>query len=229
MRRLALAGAVLTLLTAFSATANAAETVDLGYKQDTGPSPSVFFAPETVDRAISFQATYTADPVQTLAVESYIHCTRGPESVSDKKQTTITPPQSLTIPSTLSGADSCWITLSAEPPCCESAGDPGTIRIEATALRESPPPPPAPEPPLPYWQACTRPNWLASGALRTHGDQLSCERATRIATKAWRRPKRAGHVLRMAQWRCVRSGQHRRAVVNCVDGLERLQMAGQLR
>jgi len=220
---------VLTLLPAFSANANAAETVDLGYKQDTGPSPFVFFVPETVDRAISFQATYNADPVQTLAVESYIHCTRGPESVSDKKQATITPPQSLTIPSTLSGADSCWITLSAEPPCCEGTGDPGTIRIEATALREPPPPPPTPEPAPPYWEQCTRPNWLVRGALRTHGDQLTCKRATRIATRAWRQPGRAGHFLRMGRWRCVRSGRRRRAVVHCVDGLERLQLTGKLR
>lgn len=231
MRRLALlGGATLVLLLAFTAAANAAETVDLGYKQDTGPNPSAFFAPETVERPISFQATYTADPAQPLAIENYIDCTRGSESVSDKTQATVTPPYSVTITPTLSSADSCWITLSAEPPCCD--GEAGTIRVEATALREPPPPaptPPATDAPSPFWQRCSPPRWLARGALRAHGDHLSCHGARRIATKAWRRPKWAGHVLRMGRWRCVRAGHRHRAVVSCVGGVERLKLVGELR
>jgi len=238
MRRLAPAGAVLVSLLAFGAAASAAETVDLGYKQDTGPNPSAFFAPETVERPISFQANYTADPAQPLEIESYIDCTRGSESVSDKTQVTVTPPYSVTIIPTLSNADSCWIILSAEPPCCD--GEAGTIRIEATASREPPPPPPTPPPvltptppateaPSPYWQQCSRPRWLARGALHAHGDHLSCRRASRIATKAWRRPKWAGHVLRMGRWRCVRAGHRRHAVVHCLAGLERLKLVGTLR
>lgn len=230
MRRLALAGTTLVLLLALIAAADAAETVDLGYKQDTGPNPSAFFVPETVERPISFQATYTADPGQPLAIENFIDCTRGSESVSDKTQATVTPPYSVTISPTLSSADSCWITLSAEPPCC--GGEAGTIRIEATASRESPPAlaptPPAAEAPSPYWQQCNRPRWLARGVLRSHGDYLSCRRARRIATKAWRRPKSAGRVLRMGRWRCMRAGHRGRVVVRCVGGLERLKLVGEL-
>ena len=237
MGRLPLAGAMLALLLGSTPPAHAAETLALGYEQDTGPNPSVFFAPETVERAVSFQASFTANPVQTLAVESYIDCTRGPESVSDKKEATITPPYAITIPSTLPDADSCWITLSAEPPCCDGEDDPGTIRVEATALREPPPTPLPSQSPTPsesettrsYWQRCGHPGWLARGTLRTHGDHLSCRRARRIVTGAWRQPKRTGHVLWIGRWRCVRGGHGRRARVRCVNGREQTKLVGMLR
>lgn len=221
MKGTILAGAVVALLT-FSASANAAtETVPLGYKQDTGDYPSVYFLPETVERPLYFYVTYSATPPQVLDIDHSVHCTRGSESVSSKGGATVSPPFTMPLLVTMTAPDSCWISVSAEPAeCCDS---PGTVRIDATATREVEPPPP------PYWQSCESPRWLKRGRLRVHGDRLSCRGARLIASKAWRRSWRQGRSVRARGYYCLRSGRGRRAVVKCSRRSERLELVGMLR
>jgi hypothetical protein len=59
-----------------------AETVSLGSKQDTSTWPSVFIAPENLERAESFVEAVTAEPVQAVQFQDYISCTRGSETIS---------------------------------------------------------------------------------------------------------------------------------------------------
>lgn len=237
MNRIVFAVATLFALLALSASASAAETVDLGYSQHTGPNPSVGFAPESVDRPLSFALTYSADPIQPLEIEYHVSCRRGSESVADEHEETITPPLSLTVPVTMTNPDSCWISAYAYTPCCDEV--PGTLRIEGTAQREPPPPPPEPVPapapapqpetPLPYWQRCTRPHWTGRGALVVHGDRLSCRAGRRIARIAWWRRRREGKLVHVGRYRCLREQRGRWAVVRCSRGSERLRLTGRLR
>lgn len=143
MKRLALAGCVAALLLAWASPASA-ETVPLGSRQDTSKMPSVFIAPEDLERAESFVVTVTAEPVQALKLQDYVSCTRGSETISLQGiETTITPPFTTTILPTLSEPDRCWIDASAETSI--DTGLPGTLKIEVTGNRR-PAPVPAPAP-----------------------------------------------------------------------------------
>jgi len=44
-----------------------AEVVPLGYKEFTGPRPYVYFSPDTLERAESFEVVVSADPAQDHA------------------------------------------------------------------------------------------------------------------------------------------------------------------
>lgn len=144
MKRLALAGCVAALLLAWASSASA-ETVPLGSKQDTSKWPSVFIAPEDLERAESFVVTVTAEPVQALQFQDYVSCTKGSETISlQGTETTITPPFTTTVLPTLPEPDRCWIDASAETSI--GKGVPGTVKIEVTGNRRpAPVPPPAPE------------------------------------------------------------------------------------
>jgi hypothetical protein len=213
---------VVAVVFAWVGTAQAAtETVPLGYEQTTGAHPSVFLAapPGVFERAISFLATFTADPPQPLEISHYISCTRGSENVNDEAKATVSPPFSLTIPATMDNADSCWITASAETPF--DTGVPGTVRIDVTGTRRTKP---LPEP---YWQLCKRPRWISKGRLQVH-DDLACADAAAISHEAWIRPERQGTVVRVRRYLCFRSGQGRQVAVRCSRGSKRLKLLGKL-
>ncbi len=75
-----------------------AETVSLGYKEFTGPRPYVYFFPDTLERAESFEVLVSADPVQDLECQHYISCTRGSETVATETTTQLSiSPYSTTI------------------------------------------------------------------------------------------------------------------------------------
>jgi hypothetical protein len=203
-----------------SASASAAtETVPLGYKQHTGPNPFAFFTSDSVERAVSFEIAYSADPVQQLIVSHRVSCDRGPESVTEKSEAvTITPPLNVVVLVTMVEPDSCWISVDAETPY-ETALT-GTVRIDVTATRTSEPPP------APYWRACRLPGWLASGYLKVHGKSLTCAAAKKISRRAWIRPEREGYVVHVGKFFCSRSGSDGRVVVNCSHASERFKLAG---
>ncbi|MEZ5076681.1 MAG: hypothetical protein R2725_04485 [Solirubrobacterales bacterium] len=198
------------------------EAVSLGYSQETGPNPYVFFTSEDVERAVSFEISYSADPIQSLEISHRIYCRRGSESVNDKSETvTITPPLTIVVPATITEPDSCWLSVDAETPF-ETAVT-GTVRIDVTATR-------TPEPPTPpYWQRCSRPGWLVRGGLKIHGESLSCRAAKKIARRAWNRPERQGHVVHVGKYFCSRSGKGRRVVVSCSHSSDRLKLVGKKR
>ena len=226
MKLVALAGSLaVALLVSFSSAQ--AETVALGYKQETGPHPSVFFSPATLERAESFQVLVTADPAQELEYAHYISCTRGSETVSTKTPNQlVTPPFSMTILPTLPEPDSCWIDVSAETPFKGSKE--GTIRIEATGTRRPPPPPPVEPVPPPYWTTCSLPGWLRSGEVRVHG-AIACSRAKAIATSAWRKPFGDGGSVRSRGYSCHRNELRRRATVRCIRDQIIIRITGKLR
>lgn len=230
MRR-ALAGCLIaTFLCVGSASA---ESVSLGYKQFTGPNPGVFFAPDTLERAESFQILVTATPVQSLEYDHYISCTRGSETVaSEAPDELITPPYAPVILPTMSEPDSCWITVSAESPL--ATGVPGTVRIEVTGNRRSPPPAAPPPvtslPPaalLPYWKQCSLPGWLKSGEAKIHGN-LSCAAGKRIVTKAWRKQSQDKHSVKASGYSCQRHELRGQGTIRCARGLNRIRVKGRL-
>lgn len=199
-----------------------AETISLGYQQDTGPRPYVSFWPSTVERAISFEVTYTSTTGQPLETTHYIKCSRGPESVADEREALVTPPHVVTIPATMASADECWIGTSAGLPCCDDS--PGTVRIDATAHRA-----PAPVAPLPqaYWLMCRPPGWISRGEMKVHG--IPCSKANRLARAAWRAPARRGARLRVAGHLCFRTQVRKQVRVRCDRGAKRFRLAGRLR
>lgn len=202
-----------------------AETVALGYKQNTGPYPSVYFSPETLERAESFQVLVTTEPIQGLEYGQYISCTRGSETVSARTpDQLITPPYSTTILPTISEPDSCWISVSAEPPFDEAEA--GTIRVEVTGNRRPVPAPPPP--PAPYWTQCSLPGWLKSGEAKLHGS-ISCSRANAIARAAWRKPARAGNFVTARGYNCHRNELRTQATIRCTRGVNIIRIAGRLR
>lgn len=212
-----LGAAALVSWTAGASAAN--ETVPLGYMQNTGPNPSTYFLSDSVERAVSFQVSVSASPIQALEVSHRIYCSRGPESVNDASEAaTITPPLSIVVPATMVEPDSCWISVDASAPF-ETAVD-GTVRIDVTATR-------TPEPP--YWQKCRRPGWLVSGNLKVHGESLTCKAAKSISRRAWTRPEREGYVVYVGKFFCSRSGSSGRVVVNCSHASERFKLVGRKR
>lgn len=225
MKRIALAASVMAFLA--GASSAQAESVALGYRQDTGPFPSVFFAPDTLERAESFQVFVTADPVQSLEYTHYISCIRGSESVSTQPpDQLITPPYSTTILPTLPEPDSCWITVSAETPFKGSKE--GTIRVEVTGNRRPiPPPPPAAQPP-PYWTQCSLPAWLKSGEAKVHGS-IPCSRGKAIARSAWRKPAQAGNFVKASGYNCHRNELRDQATIRCTRDTNIVRIAGKLR
>lgn len=227
MKLFALAGILAVVLLATCSAAQA-ETVDLGYKQATGPYPSVFFAPATLERAESFEVLVTANPVQELEYAHYVSCTRGSETVSTQTpDQLVTPPYSTTILPTLPEPDSCWIDVSAETPFKGSKE--GTVRIEATGTRRPPPPPPPVEPvPASYWTTCSLPIWLRSGEVKVHGT-IACSRGKAIATSAWRKPIRDGSSVRSRGYSCRRNELRGGATVRCARGRTIIRLTGKLR
>jgi hypothetical protein len=231
MKRLALAGCLAAFLV--SASCAQAETVSLGYKQDTGPHPSAFFWPETLERPESFQVAVSATPAQPFEYEQSVHCTRGSESISAQPpMQVITPPFSAVITPTLAEADSCWISVSVEAPFDDDV--PGTVRVDVTGNRRPaplapalPPSPPPPSPP-PYWTLCLIPHWLRSGEVKVHGG-VTCATGKMIATKAWKKPARAGNNVRVRGYSCLRSELRGRATVRCNLGTKAIKIKGRLR
>lgn len=225
MRPIVLAVSVAALLA--GANSAQAESVPLGYKQDTGPYPSVFFAPETLERAESFQVLVTADPIQELEYTTYISCIRGAESVSTQPpDKLVTPPYSMTILPTLLEPDSCWITVSAE--ALFKGSKEGTVRVEVIGNRRPAPPPPPVIPPPPYWTQCSLPTWLKSGEAKIHGS-ISCSRAKAIARSAWRKPARAGNFVSTRGYNCHRSELRSQATIRCIRGATIIRVTGKLK
>lgn len=225
MKRVALTASVVALLA--GAGSAQAESVALGYKQDTGPFPGVFFAPETLERAESFQVLVTADPVQALEYTHSISCTRGSDSVSTQPpDQLVTPPFSTTILPTLPEPDSCWITVSAETPFKGSKE--GTVRVEVTGNRRPAPPPPPVTPPSPYWVQCSLPTWLKSGEAKVHGS-IPCSRGKAIAGSAWRKPARDGNFVKARGYNCHRNQLRTQATIRCTRGTNIIRIAGKLR
>ena len=226
LRCLAVTGcfAIALLLGAASAQA---DTVPLGYDQDTSSYPSVFFSPEALERAESFRVLLTADPEQSFEYEQSISCSRGSESISLKSPAqVVTPPFATTILPTLSEPDSCWIWVSAEAPFEDAV--PGTVRIEVTGSRRPAPPPVVPPPPVPYWIPCSIPGWLRSGEAKVHGE-VSCPQARLVASKAWRRPTKAGTVVKVRRYICRRNEVRGSATVRCSQGTKIVKVTGRLR
>jgi hypothetical protein len=229
MKPLALAGCVVGLLL-FGAGSASAETVALGFKQDTSTSPSVFIAPEDLERAESFVVRVTAEPVQALEFGNYVSCTRGSETIGlQATPTMITPPLTTTILPTLPEPDRCWIDASAEASLED--GLLGTVKIEVTGNRRPAPAPtpivsPAPTPtapqmpvvttPAPTWKTCAKPSFLRSGRTETLG--VTCAKSRLVVTAAWRKPVRAGHIVRAYGFSCRRTNHGRSAKVRCVKG-----------
>lgn len=204
-----------------------AETVPLGYDQDTSSHPSVFFSPSTLERAETFQVLLTADPLQSFEYEQSISCSRGSESVSLKSpEQLVSPPFATTILPTLPEPDSCWIWVSAEAPFEDAV--PGTVRIEVTGNRRPAPPPVVPPPPAPYWTTCALPGWLLNGEAKVHG-QISCSQARLVATRAWRRPAKAGTLVRVRRYLCRRYEVRGSAMLRCSRGTKIIKIAGKLR
>lgn len=224
MRKLSLVGVLVVVALALAATMSQAETISLGYRQDTGPNPRVYFSPETLERAESFQVFITADPVQKLEYQQYISCTRGPETVRAESPTEmITPPYSTTLFSTMSEPDSCWISISAEAPFEEAVA--GTVRVEVVGNRRAAPP--LPQPP-PYWTACSLPDWLRSGEAKVHGP-VRCARVRAIASRAWRKSSKAGPLVTVGRYTCRRSQLRRSIAVRCTKGSTVIKVSGKLR
>jgi hypothetical protein len=138
----------------------------------------------------------------------------------------VTPPFATTILPTLPEPDSCWIWVSAEAPFEDAVA--GTVRIEVTGNRRPAPPPVLPPSPVPYWTTCAIPGWLLRGEAKVHG-QVSCSQARLIATKAWRRPARAGTVVRARRYLCHRNEVRGSAKVRCDQGAKIVKVAGKLR
>jgi hypothetical protein len=228
MKRLALAGCLAGVLLAWASAARA-ETVSLGYKQDTSSHPAVYFLPDDLERAEWFEVRVTAEPIQPLEYHQYVSCRRGSESISlGVPDQTITPPYSTTILPTLPEPESCWISISAVTPLADDALA-GTIRVEATGNGRPPPfVPPVPTPPrTPLWVTCSPPDWLKSGQTKAHGE--SCGKSRVIATKAWRRPAKAGNVVNVRGYACRRSQRGRSATVRCTKGTNIIKVTGKLR
>jgi hypothetical protein len=224
LRKLGLVVVVAAMALACAAAAAQAETVSLGYRQDTGPNPGVYFSPETLERAESFQVFIAADPVQPLDYRQYISCTRGSETVrAESPEQRLTPPFSTTIYPTLPEPDSCWISISAETPY-EGSVD-GTVRVDVIGHRRPPPPPPQP---TPYWISCTIPSWLRSGETKVHGS-IKCARARAIASKAWRMPAKAGSQIGVRRYTCRRSQVRKSITVRCTKGSTVIKVSGKLR
>jgi len=214
MRRIALISCLLSLIFGVTGTSRA-ETVSLGYKTFTGPSPSVFFAPDTLERAESFQVLVNTDPVQAVDYEHYVSCTRGSETVATKMSAkSVTPPYSVTVLPTLTKPDSCWITLSAET--LVEGAETGTVRIEASGSRR------------PYWSYCGLPRWLKSGEARVHGSIL-CSLAKSIANTAWNKPIRAGSYVKVNGYACLRSRLRVSASIRCTRDATIIRIKGRLR
>jgi len=214
MRRFVPISCLLALILSVTGTSQA-ETVSLGYKAFTGPSPSVFFAPDTLERAESFEVLVTADPVQAVDYEHYISCTRGSETVAIKTSAgSVTPPYSVTVLPTLTKPDSCWITLSAETPI--EGAETGTVRIEASGSRR------------PYWSYCSLPRWLKSGEARVHGSIL-CSQAKSVANAAWSKPTRAGSYVKVKGFACLRSRLRVAASIRCTRDATIIRIKGRIR
>ncbi len=213
MRRIALMS--LLLLVIGVSDAARADTVSLGYKAFTGPHPWVFFAPDTLERAESFQVLVTADPVQAFNFEQYISCTRGSETVAIKTTAqSVIPPYSATILPTLAEPESCWITASAETPL-EGAAT-GTVRIEASGNRR------------PYWSHCGLPGWLRSGEAKVHGS-IRCSRMRSIANAAWNKPSRDGSYVTAQGYACLRNQRRDAASIRCTHDATIVRIRGKLR
>lgn len=233
MKRLALAGCLALALLSAAASASA-ETVSLGFKQNTSSHPSAFFSPD-LERAVSFQVLITATPAQPLSYGQYVSCRRGLESISvEAPDTLVSPPYSTTILPTLPEPDSCWISVSAEPPVFEDALF-GTVRAEATGTRRpllAPPPPalpaPPPAPPAPYRFECSLPGWLNSGKVKVHGE-ADCRAAKQITSEAWRKPKKAGNPVKVRGYSCRRNQVRNSATVRCTKGPAIIKVGGKLR
>lgn len=234
MKRLALAGCVAGLLLIGVSSASA-ETVSLGSKQDTSTWPSVFIAPENLERAESFVVAVTAEPVQDVQFQDYLSCTRGSETISlQSPAAAVTPPFTTTIVPTLAEPDMCWIDASAETPF--DKGLPGTVKIEVTGNRRpAPAPAPTPSPtPIgvdpvltPVWVTCSAPAFLKSGRTDDHGG--GCAEAQKIATKAWRRPARLGKYVKVSGFSCRRLQQGREVTIHCADADQIIKVNGRLR
>jgi hypothetical protein len=238
MKRLALAGCVVGLLL-FGTGSASAETVSLGSRQDTSNWPSVFIAPENLERAESFVVTVTAEPVQAVQFQDYISCTRGSETISlQSPGSAVAPPFTTTIPPTLGEPDVCWIDASAETPF--EKGLPGTVKIEVTGNRRPAPTPvpgPAPTPtptpigvdPIltPAWVRCAAPAFLKSGRTEDHGG--GCAEAQKVATSAWHKPSRLGKYVKVSDFYCHRLQQGRRITIRCADNDQIIKVEGRLR
>lgn len=226
MKKLGLATTTAILLLGTAGPAYA-EVVPLGYKEFTGPRPYVYFSPDTLERAESFEVVVSADPAQDLDYKHYISCTRGSETVASETSTRLSiSPYTTNIQPTLPEPDSCWISLSAETPF-DTAQD-GTVRIEATGIRRPAPPPPADPPPSSYWIRCSLPGWLKSGQAKAHGS-ISCARADAIATAARNKPARAGNFLKAQGYWCRRHELRGTASVRCTRGTNIIRISGKLR
>jgi hypothetical protein len=233
-----LAGCVVGLLL-FGTGSASAETVSLGSKQDTSTWPSVFIAPENLERAESFVVTVTAEPVQAVQFQDYISCTRGSETISlQSPGAVVTPPFTTTILPTLGEPDSCWMDASVETLFEEDV--PGTVKIEVTGNRRPAPAPtpppgstPAPTPvvvdpmPTPTWVKCSAPAFLKSGRTEDHGG--GCAEAQKVATKAWRKPARLGKYVRFSGFYCRRLQQGRQITIHCADNDQIIKVKGRLR
>lgn len=240
MKRLALAGCVAALLV-FGAGPASAETVPLGSKQDTSKWPSVFIAPEDLERAESFVVTVTAEPVQALQFGDYVSCTRGSETISlQGTEATITPPFTTTILPTLSEPDRCWIDASAETSF--EKGLPGTVKIEVTGYRRpaplpapvttptptpTPPPTPVVTVPAPTWQICAKPSFLRAGRTEALGE--SCAKSRLVVTAAWGKPVKAGHFVKAFGYRCRRRAHGLSVNIRCTKGSAIVKATGRLR
>lgn len=216
---LAFVATIAALFRASAPVSAATETVSLGYKQHTGPNPFTYFLSDSVERAVSFEISFSADPVQQLIVSHRIYCDRGSESVTAASEaTTITPPLTIVAPASMVDPDSCWVSVDADTPFETALA--GTVRIDVSATR-------IPEPP--YWLKCRRPGWLASGNLKVHGETVTCKMAKTISRRAWTRPEREGYVVYVGKFFCSRSGSNGRVAVNCNHGSERFKLAGRKR
>ena len=251
MGRLGIAGSVIGLLLFLGTSLAAAETVPLGYKQDTSNDPAAFIFPETLERAESFVVTITADPVQTFEYKYYVSCRRGSESISyESTAADVTPPFTSTILPTLAEPESCWMDASVEAPYENAV--PGTVKIEVTGNRRPAPAPtptpvptpvpttpatPAPEPapvvttptaPTPVWITCRLPAPFRSGRSEVHG-AYPCSKAKALVAATWHRPARAGHLLTVRGFNCRRSRRGLQVRIHCVKGGTIVKAKGILR
>jgi len=224
MLRIALAGSLVMLL-AWSGSARA-EVVSLGYKQDTGSYPAVFFAPDVLERAESFDVLITADPMQAVDYVQQISCTRKSDTVStEEPKQSVMPPYSTVILPTIPEPDSCWVTVSAEAPF--ESGQAGTIRVDINGNRRPAPPLPEVRSTASYWTKCALPGWLHSGEAKVHGS-VSCSRARAIAKAAWRKPSSAGHLVKSRGYMCRRNELRGHATIRCARGVNIIRIAGKL-
>lgn len=233
MTRSTLSACILGLFLVAASPASA-ERVELGTRQETGPIPAVTFPPTLLERAEDVQVTVTAEPVQPLEIVGHISCTKGAETTeSTFPKEVVTPPFITFLVATMREPDSCVVDGSAQALPDSAAA--GTVRIEMAGNRRAPSPFPTGYGPPPTGVGslpevtgvrCDAPSIFLEGRTEIRG--AGCSEGKLIATMAWRRPARAGHLVNVRGFLCRRASRGRWAEIHCVREKVVIDVKGRL-